>query len=51
MKDRPECITLLITVILKKHDMDVDEVILQTDDHSVEHRSVVFDVLGNHYNV
>ena len=23
MKDRPECITLLITVILKKHDMDV----------------------------
>ena len=51
MKDRPECITLLITVILGKHDMDVDEVILQADDHSVEHRSVVFDVLGNHYNV
>ena len=37
MKDRPECITLLITVILKKHDMDVEEVILQADDHSVEH--------------
>ena len=51
MKDRPECITLLITVILGKHDMDVDEVILQADDHSVEHRSVVFDVLGNYYNV
>ncbi len=51
MKDRPECIKLLITVILGKHDMDVDEVILQADDHSVEHRSVVFDVLGNHYNV
>ena len=45
MKDRPECITRLITVILEKHDMDVDEVILQADDHSVEHRSVVFDVL------
>ena len=56
MKDRPECITLLITVILEKHDIDVDEVILQADDHSVEHRSVVFDVLvrdveGNYYNV
>ena len=37
MKDRPECITLLITVILGKHDMDVDEVILHADDHSVEH--------------
>ena len=45
MKDRPECITLLITVILEKHDIQVDEVILQADDHSVEHRSVVFDVL------
>ena len=44
MKDRPECITLLITVILEKHDIDVDEVILQADDHSLEHRSVVFDV-------
>ena len=56
MKDRPECITLLITVILEKHDIDVDEVILQADDHSLEHRSVVFDVLvrdvmGNYYNV
>ena len=56
MKDRPECITLLITVILEKHDIQVDEVILQADDHSVEHRSVVFDVLvrdveGNYYNV
>ena len=34
----------------------MDEVILQADDHSVEHRSVVFDVLvrdveGNYYNV
>ena len=45
MKDRPECITLLITVILEKHDIDVDEVILQADDHSLEHRSVVFDCL------
>ena len=56
MKNRPECITLLITVILEKHDIQVDEVILQADDHSVEHRSVVFDVLvrdvqGNYYNV
>ena len=56
MKDRPECITLLITVMLEKHDIDVDEVILQADDHSLEHRSVVFDVLvrdvtGNYYNV
>ena len=56
MKDRPECITLLITVILEKYDIQVDEVILQADDHSVEHRSVVFDVLvrdvqGNYYNV
>ena len=56
MKDRPECITLLITVILEKHDIDVDEVILQADVHSLEHRSVVFDVLvrdvmGNYYNV
>ena len=56
MKDRPECITLLITVILEKHDIDVDEVILQADEHSLEHGSVVFDVLvrdvvGNYYNV
>ena len=56
MKDRPECITLLITVILEKYDIDVDEVILQADDHSLEHRSVVFDVLvrdvmENYYNV
>ena len=56
MKDRPECITLLITVILEKYDIQVDEVILQADDHTLEHRSVVFDVLvrdvmGNSYNV
>ena len=41
MKDRPECITLLITVILGKHDMAVDEVILQADDHSMEHTGLL----------